>query len=244
MQTIHSSPSVETPSRSTWWDWWFLWLSWGLLAILSWSVAWTLGSPIGVMADEMFLNPVPMMGGGVFARAMNRLLYGAAFGGVIGLATGLAQWYVLRAHVSRAVWWIPATLVGLAVGTGLGWLVRWGVVWSLFSHAGEAVFHTMHGSTGSMISTLVTGVTFGAVGGAVLGVCQWLVLRRSLPGARWWILATTIGMTAGMMPAWVVENQQIGELIWAVRGGVAAVFYSAITGIALVGLLRKQQLQG
>ena len=41
---------------------------------------------------------------------------GASGGGCIGLGTGLTQWFLLKQHFPRAIWWIPANVIAGAVG--------------------------------------------------------------------------------------------------------------------------------
>ena len=41
---------------------------------------------------------------------------------------------------------------------------------------------------------LLIGFIIGALTGTVIGIFQWLVLRRLIPGAGWWIIATSIGV--------------------------------------------------
>ncbi len=67
-----------------------------------------------------------------------------------------------------------------------------------------------------------------AVGGVVVRVLQWLVLRRQVGRAGWWVLASTVG--------WAVGGHVGGTLGWAVLGAV----YGAITGSVLVWLLRQR----
>ncbi len=39
---------------------------------------------------------------------------------MIGAAAGLTQWVVLRGHLSRAGWWILATIAGWILGLPVG----------------------------------------------------------------------------------------------------------------------------
>lgn len=50
----------------------------------------------------------------------------------------------------------------------------------------------------SGVTSPLAGVVAGAATGAVIGTTQWLVLRRRLPLAPWWIAATAAGMAAGL----------------------------------------------
>ena len=70
---------------------------------------------------------------------------------------------------------------------------------------------------------LIAGV---ALYGTVAGLMQWLVLRRQVARAGWWVLACTLG--------WVVAVP-VGDL----GGPPGWAVYGAITGAVLVWLLRQ-----
>ncbi len=126
---------------------------------------------------------------------------GVAVGGIL---IGVLQWLVLRRHLARAGRWVLASLgaaavVGIVV-FGVG-VVNADVGWL----AGVSVF------------------------GTVVGVLQWLVLRRRVPRAGWWVLASTVGWVVGM---------PLGDIVGPPGLGAA---YGAITGTALVWLLRQER---
>lgn len=77
-------------------------------------------------------------------------------------------------------WWMIAGVTGLGVGLGL--LV--------------ALIETL-ASLSSIVSSITVVAVAGAVVGASLGVAQWLVMRRHIPRAGWWVLATVLGMAVG-----------------------------------------------
>ena len=113
---------------------------------------------------------------------------------------------------SRRLWlmWMLASLAGLGVGGPVGAAV---------------------GSSGDIVVAGYVGVN---VGGIVTGLLQWLVLRRQVAWAGWWILASTVGWIVGGAVSGIVPvNNPVG---WSVIGAV----YGAITGMALVWLLRRR----
>ena len=75
------------------------------------------------------------------------------------------------------------------IGTGF-WLQ-----WVLASMLGFAA--------GAAMGNAVTDWAFTALFGAVGGFMQWLVLRRQIAAAGWWVLASTLGFAiapiAGVM---------------------------------------------
>jgi hypothetical protein len=75
------------------------------------------------------------------------------------------------------LWWVLASTTGLALGFAGGFA------------AGFAI--------GGAISGTASQSVFGVVVGASAGTMQWLVLRRQVSRAGWWVLATTLGMGVG-----------------------------------------------
>lgn len=75
------------------------------------------------------------------------------------------------------LWWVLVSSIGLALGVAGGFA------------AGFAI--------GGAISAIASQSGFGAVVGVSVGTMQWLVLRRRVSGAGWWVLTTTLGMGVG-----------------------------------------------
>ena len=152
---------------------------------------------------------------------------GPRMGGVIGPAClGLLQWLVLKRHISQASYWILATTLGgvlaLYLGSAAGFFIGYGL----------------------------TGVAAAAIGGTILGLAQWLVLRRHVSEAGFWILASCVALTVGA--SWVVDQgirstirsldsspEFIKMLRWAGIGAVSGAIGGAIKGGILVWLLRQ-----
>jgi hypothetical protein len=99
--------------------------------------------------------------------------------------------------------WVLASSVGLAVGLAVG-------------DAVDAVARAVGGAVSDAVG--------GAVVGAVSGVAQWLILRRQVRRAGWWILASTVG--------WAVGG--------AVGGAVGLAVVGAVSGVAQWLILRRQ----
>lgn len=100
-----------------------------------------------------------------------------ALGAIVGLSIGLLQSLALRGYARRAYWWAPISSVGWGVGFLSGvWLAqRMGLA--------EAEF----------------GLVAGAITGAVLGICQWMALRRWVPGAGWWVPASIFAWGSSLL---------------------------------------------
>ena len=92
----------------------------------------------------------------------------------------------------------------------------------------------------------------GAVGGAVVGILQWLVLRQQLSRTGWWVLASTVGFPVGAavyVAVFQAVNLALGGdlsaafIERAMGFAVAGAVVGAITGTALVWLLRQPKLE-
>jgi len=113
--------------------------------------------------------------------------------------------------------------------------------WTLMSAAGLAVGLVAALLLGAPIGAvvgamLVTPILTGIVG-AVLGTSQWLLLRRRLANARWWIPASAAGLGLGLA-AGVVLVEQTGR---ALTGGQVNVRMFSVPvragSMAVVGLV-------
>lgn len=95
------------------------------------------------------------------------LLLAAGMGIALGALLGAAQWTVLRNHVPRAGWWIPANAVAWAIGmalvfAGMSFIPDSGVV-----------------TPGIVVALLVFIVLAGTAVGAIHGLALiWLVRER------------------------------------------------------------------
>ena len=113
---------------------------------------------------------------------------------------GALHWLVLRRYVPYALWWLPASIGGAAAAA----VVVYGV-----------------GLVDTDLGLSAGVLLYGTLAGAV----QWVVLRREVRRAGWWVLASTVG--------WLVAvpwGPVAGPPGWAV--------FSAVTGTVLVWLLR------
>jgi len=139
---------------------------------------------------------------GVFVTAQIDALAGHRIGPLaelgIGLSVGLLQWVHLRPLVRHSAWWIAAT--------GLGWMLALGFV---------------------RLVGLDDIELRGALIGTVLGIGQWLVLRRTFGQASWWIVVSAL--------TWTVAQTLGVFLVGAIVG--------AVTGVALVLLPRHRRPQ-
>jgi hypothetical protein len=132
------------------------------------------------------------------------------FGG--GLAIGVAQWAVTTRRFGASAWW--------ALAYGLGWAagLRCGFEFGFLG--------------------LPHPLWMGGVGGAVVGVMQWITLRHHLGGATWWIPASiAIGLVAcwfGVFAGSSANNSGISEEnAYLIGAAVCGVLTGLLTSLTL-----------
>jgi hypothetical protein len=149
---------------------------------------------------------------------------GAIAGAIPSFFIGFLQRSVLRRYLPLSRWWIATLAVGMALN--------------------HFISDGFPDATDSLIVLLATG--------ALIGAAQWLVLRNQLDSYAWWMLPTVAGWSIGvwigvsllnttdlLLQDWTpwISFQQHG--IVAV---VASVVYSAMTGLAMVWFLRRNEV--
>lgn len=93
-------------------------------------------------------------------------------------------------------------------------------------------------------------ITFSSVFFLSIGIAQWIVLKRYLKKAGWWIVANAIALpVSGLVGAFAISLTQfrlatplyiriiIGILIGSLNGAI----YGAITGFVLINLLKQEE---
>jgi len=90
---------------------------------------------------------------------------------MVGLLTGVLQYGLLRRYLPCMGWWVLATTGGWLLGLLLFLLPNW-LNWTNRSLNLDMMFILM---------------------GLAIGITQWLLLRRRLPQAGWWIAANVVG---------------------------------------------------
>ena len=144
---------------------------------LSWIFLTSLCVPIAFIISLIVLKLITsIVGDFVYVNGVRHItedyLAMYAFVPMVSLLTGAVQYELLRQYLSRMGWWVPATVAGWLLGillVGLpGWLGRTNTP----INDQDLIFLVM---------------------GLAIGTAQWLLLRRRLARAGWWIAANALG---------------------------------------------------
>jgi len=138
---------------------------------IAWVIYWALISQV-----EKVMGGTIQVGGQTRITEDFLLLY--ILCPALGLVTGLLQYLLLRRYLPRMGWWIATTTLG----------------WSLAFIGGSLLYRASY-TTLDVNSIGVVALRIVLVGGAI-GLAQWLVLRRRVRYAAWWILANVLGWGA------------------------------------------------
>ena len=197
---------------------WGFWLQWVLASAVGWFVGFFIGFVLSYVPGDVIRSDV-----------LDGILGYFILGAALGSGVSLMQLVVLRGRVSGAGWWVLASTAGLAVAGGGGYGAA--VVAFGYSEGLEDL-----GSFAALLGyTLVV-----ALGGAVTGILQWLVLRGQVSRAGWWVLASTVGwgLSMAVVGAFSVVAAVPGSgLLFGLPVGGAVL--GAVTGGALIWLLRQ-----
>jgi len=144
-------------------------------------------------------------------------VFGALMFEALALTYTVGQWWVLRREIERSILWFPASIAG------------WLMVFVLAGYLGRQ---------GLIVTTTTTGrFLLGLLAGLVLGIAQWLPLRKTFRWASIWILGSVAG--------WCLLSFAIGKSItnlfeMALMGAIPAI----LTGVVLVLLQAWSHGQG
>jgi len=119
---------------------------------------------------------------------------------------------------------IPVIIAGALI-SALQWAVLYQRIhkawrWAVFSVAGWTFGYVLF----VLLSALHLGLPAGMLIGLIVGIAQWLLLRKEVNWAGWWIIISTMAWTTGL-------NLLPGLLTSGALPG-------ALTGLALVILFR------
>ena len=141
---------------------------------------------------------------------------------LVATLPGFLHWLVLRRWFPQAGWWVLAS----GAGSLLGYLpMGWGL--GVGDTQGETAF-ARFAIPASM-----------AVAGAVVGTLQWLVLRRWVSRAGWWVSASSVSWVAAESA--YLNLTRAGDVHLISGAAVSGALSGAIMGLTLVGLMRNRR---
>ncbi len=149
---------------------WFFYPAWVGVSILAFALAWFAYFPIIDLVTRWVGQTIQVNGQ---TRITEDYLFFYIFFPALCLISGILQYGLLRLYVPKMGGWILATMAGcLLVFAAMGLLTR----------VSEANFFSLWASA----------LAFATIGG-MIGLSQWVLLRRRIPKAGWWILASILG---------------------------------------------------
>lgn len=184
---------------------------------------WLLATTTGWMIGLVILALIPETTATLVARPA---LVEAALLMLSGTLSSVLQWLILRQHIRRAGWWVPASAAG--------WLGGF-VLFLLFTVPSVSVVGMSTATTGPLLR-LSLGAMAGAGVGAATGVLQWLILRRQIRQAGGWVVVSIAAWLLGFV-ALVLASQATSVTFLGV-GTLVGVVVGGITGAAQVLLWR------
>ena len=193
--------------------------------VLLWTLATVTGLVLGILSILTLVTGLALGGS---ATALVGMIGGVALGGGIGLA----QWLALRQHLGGVTWWILVSAIGGMIGVALGLVLADALRPLLGNVLADAVQSRPHAPRIVWSSAVETGIA-GALVGICLGSAQWLVLRRQVRSAGWWIVVSGLGWIAGLsLSAALIDVG--GILVSLLLAGIVA---GGTTGMLLAYLL-------
>ena len=171
---------------------------------------WVAAGAIGGGVGGTLAAPLLTIGDSDWILAANSYVYLI----VAGVVTGVLQWLLLRRYIRGAGWWVLATVIGWQAG---------------FAAVGAiGLFIILDLDVYGVPTAGLSGLQFGAV----VGLAQWLVLRRQVAREGWWILVGAIGWTMSFLVA-----RDVG----AALGGIATGALGGTLGaLVVVGVVRQR----
>ena len=191
---------------------WLFYLLWILLTLLC--------VPIAFVLDLIIMRIITLfVGDFIYVDGVRHItedyLAMYTFIPIVGLLTGVLQYGLLRRYLPQMGWWVAATVAGWLLGVFLTLIPGW-LSWT------NPLFNLD-------VAFIVMGLSIGA--------WQWLLLRRRLPRAGWWIGANVAGW--GLLTL-ITEGNSMGQFGLFTIGFLPA----CVTALMLALLMKQVQPTG
>lgn len=143
----------------------------------TWIILSTLCIPIAFVLDLIILKIITnFVGDFIYVNGVRHItedyLSMYTFVPIVGLLTGLLQYGLLRRYLPHMGWWVLVTIGGWVLGALLIMISGWFKIWTYETFDIDIALILM---------------------GLFIGLGQWLLLRRRLPQAGWWVGANVLG---------------------------------------------------
>ncbi len=141
---------------------------------------------------------------------------------VAGFLVGIFQWLVLSRYMTHSADWVLNGGAGFALGYALGLIA-------------------VQALGGSFLGALAGYLLFGLI----IGLIQWPALRREIPSALPWVIASVAGWALGAYLSQALLGMVSGgepvsqALSSAILAGGTGLIAGAVTGLALVFIVRQ-----
>jgi hypothetical protein len=176
------------------------------------------------------------------------ILLAVLSGLITGAVVGLVQWLALLRKTGDLGLWIPAT----AIGFGIDFLLKAVFFVLSYSELSGGRFPSQQGSFLPLLFAITP-----LLGALLIGLSQWLAMRRKLRYSAWWMLAMPIATILalrfqphslyGSLKAWIMRlapTMPIGvipltKLVYPLPYLFEGILLGVFTGIVIVMLVRR-----
>jgi hypothetical protein len=187
----------------------------------AWILLTALCVPIAFLLDLIFIKTLLIfVGDYIYVDGVRHItedyLFPYTFIPIVSLLIGIVQYRLLRRYLPRMGWWLLATISGWLGGFVL--ILGWG----------QIVTHWW--SATAVPEPWAVALVF-IVLGLCVGLGQWLLLRRRLPRAGWWIVANVVGWSL----LFLINGKSIGLFELLTIGLLPA----SVTAVAFTWLMSQ-----
>lgn len=135
---------------------------------------------------------------------------------IIAIPISLAQWIALRRILQASILWI----LTIPIGMPLSFLILRAIPPGLWFDADD--------------DSLIAMTSMLLVVGLIIGLLQWIILRRQLARAAIWLFGSAIGVAGSI---WITLVTGLIDQSGTISYIIGALVYSSVTGLFLSGLL-------